>query len=177
VLLPAGLIARRSYPLGVTGAALVATGRGNGYRALAAELGVPAATVRSWARRARANAERLDRFGVRTIVALEPGLLPTTPRASRLGEALEVLSAAAVAVTRRFPADQPVPPWSTINVQTQGRLLAPGVHALTLMWGPWHIRAFIHARRSAHPRSWSSPCAHDRHRDDDRVSAQTTATP
>jgi transposase-like protein len=124
-LLPAGLVAGRSYPLGVIGAALVATGRGNGYRAVAAELGVPAATVRSWARRARANAERLYRFGVRTVVALEPELLPTTPRASRLGEALEVLSAAAVAVTRRFPAGQPVPLWSTINVLTQGRLLAP----------------------------------------------------
>jgi hypothetical protein len=125
VLLPAGLVAGRSYPLGVIGAALVAASRGKGHRAVATELGVPAATVRSWARRAHANAERLYQYGVRTVVALEPALLPTTPRASRLGEALEVLSAAAVAVTRRFCAGQPVPLWSTINVLTQGRLLAP----------------------------------------------------
>jgi hypothetical protein len=125
VLLPAGLVAGHSYPLAVIGAALVASGRGNGYRTVATELGVPSATVRSWARRARANAERLYHFGVRTVVDLEPGLLPTTPRATRLGEALDALSAAAVAATRRFSPGQPVRLWSAINLLTRGQLLAP----------------------------------------------------
>jgi hypothetical protein len=125
VLLPAGLVAGRSYPLGVIGAALIASARGNGHRSVAAELRVPGGTVRSWARRARANAERLYRFGVRAVVALEPGLLPTTPRATRLGEALDALSAAAMAATRRFPPSQPMRLWSAINLLTRGQLLAP----------------------------------------------------
>jgi hypothetical protein len=46
---------------------------------VATRLGVPAGTVRSWLRRARANAAQLYRFGVQTVVAIEPDLLPTTP--------------------------------------------------------------------------------------------------
>ncbi|MGI8312160.1 hypothetical protein [Saccharopolyspora hattusasensis] len=70
VLLPANLVAGRSYPLGVIGEALVAAGAGAGSGSVATRLGVPAGTVRSWLRRARGNAEQLYRFGVQTVVAL-----------------------------------------------------------------------------------------------------------
>jgi transposase-like protein len=125
VVLPASLVAGRCYPLGVIGAALAAAGAGAGSGAVAAQLGVPAGTVRSWLRRARSNAEQLYRFGVQTVVALDPELLPTTPRATALGDALQALAAAAVAVIRRFTPDQPARLWPVINVLTRGRLLAP----------------------------------------------------
>jgi hypothetical protein len=47
VVLPASLVAGRCYPLGVIGAALAAAGAGAGSGAVAAQLGVPAGTVRS----------------------------------------------------------------------------------------------------------------------------------
>jgi hypothetical protein len=72
-----------------------------------------------------ANAEALYRFGVQTAVALDPDLLPTTPRATALGNALDALAAAAVATIRRFTPDQPARLWPAINVLTGGRLLAP----------------------------------------------------
>jgi hypothetical protein len=87
VLLPAELLQRRSYPLPLIGAALTAAGRGRGPRWVSRQLGIPAATVRSWLRRARANTETLYRLGVQTVVALNPDLLPTTARATPLGDA------------------------------------------------------------------------------------------
>jgi transposase-like protein len=126
VLLPAELLARRSYPLQVIGAALSAGGQGGGSRSAATRLGVPASTVRSWLRRARANTEALYRLGVQTVVALEPDLLPTTPRATPLGDALEALAAAAsVIAARSAPAPSIIALWPAINVLTRGRLLAP----------------------------------------------------
>jgi hypothetical protein len=128
VLLPAELVARRSYPLRVIGAALAAAGQGGGSRSVASQLGMPAATVRSWLRRARGNAEALYRIGVQTVVTLDPDLLPTTPRATPLGDALQALVAAASATIARFAPDlASVHPWPLINVLTRGRLLAPGL--------------------------------------------------
>jgi hypothetical protein len=125
VVLPADLVAGRSYPIALIGAALAAAGQGAGSGAVAAQLGVPAGTVRSWLRRARNNAEALYRFSVQTVVALEPDLLPTTPRATTLGNALDALAAAALATIRRFTPDQPARLWPMINMLTRGQLLAP----------------------------------------------------
>jgi hypothetical protein len=124
VVLPASLMAGRSYPLGVIGAALAAAGAGAGSGSVAAQLGVPTGTVRSWLRRARGNAEELYRFGVQTVVALDPDLMPTTPRATALGNALDALAAAAVATIRRFTPEQPSRLRPVINVLTRSRLLA-----------------------------------------------------
>ena len=88
VLLPAALVAGRSYPLGVISAALVAAGQGAGSGSVA-------------------------------------DLLPSTPRATALGDTLDALAAAALATIRRFTPDQPVRLWPVINVLTRGRLLAP----------------------------------------------------
>jgi transposase-like protein len=128
VLLPAELVARRCYPLRVIGAALTAADQGGGSRSVASRLAVPAATVRSWLRRARANAEALYRLGVQTVVALDPALLPATPRTTPLGDALQALAAAASATIARFAPDlASVHPWPVINVLTRGQLLAPGL--------------------------------------------------
>jgi hypothetical protein len=125
VVLPADLVAGRSYPLRVIGAALVAASAGAGAGTVAAQLAVPAGTVRSWLRRSRANAEQLYRFGVQTVVALNQDLLPTTPHATTLGNTLNVLAAAALATIRRFIPDQPANLWPMINMLTRGQLLAP----------------------------------------------------
>jgi hypothetical protein len=101
------------------------TGENGPPTTVAAQLGVPAGTVRSWLRRARSNAEALYRFGVQTVVALEPDLLPNTPRATTLGNALDALAAAAQATIRSFTPDQPARLWPMINVLTRGQLLAP----------------------------------------------------
>jgi transposase-like protein len=125
VVLPATLIPRRSYPLGRIATALAAAGLGAGSRSVAARLDVPVGTVRSWLRRARDNADQLYRFGVQTVVALNPDLLPTTPRPTQLGDALTALGAAAAAAIQRFTLDHQRNLWPVINMLTRGRLLAP----------------------------------------------------
>ncbi|HZM80452.1 MAG TPA: DUF6431 domain-containing protein [Candidatus Limnocylindrales bacterium] len=123
VLLPAQLLAGRAYTLGVIGAVLLGAARGQGYRRLATRWEIPAATVRSWLRRARANAEPLRRIGVDIVVAVDAELLPTRAHPSRLAEALEALAAAALAVARRFAGDE-FELWPIIGMITRGRLLA-----------------------------------------------------
>jgi hypothetical protein len=124
VVLAAGVLAHRGYGLDVIGAALLGAARGQGHRVLAARLRVPAATVRSWLRRAHANSEALRQLGVQTVVAVDPELLPTGVGPTRLGEALAALVAAALAVVRRFGGDER-DLWPVIAVLTRGRLLAP----------------------------------------------------
>jgi transposase-like protein len=124
VVRPAGVLPGRGYGIDVIGAALLGVARGQGHRSLAARLDVPAATVRSWLRRARSNSEALRRLGVQTVVDLEPELLPTRVGPTRLGEALEALAAAALAVVRRFGGNER-DLWPVICVITRSRLLAP----------------------------------------------------
>jgi transposase-like protein len=124
VVLAAGVLPHRGYGLDVIGAALLGAARGHGHRVLATRLTVPAATVRSWLRRARTNSEALRRLGVQTVVALDPELLPTRVGPTRLAEALAALAAAALAVVRRFGGDER-DLWPVIAVLTGGRLLAP----------------------------------------------------
>src|SRR5262249_4347012 len=83
VMLAAGLLPHRGYGIDVIGAALLGAARGRGHRAVATELKLPAATVRSWLRRARGNSEPLRRLGVQTVVAVDPELLPTWVRPTR----------------------------------------------------------------------------------------------
>jgi Domain of unknown function (DUF6431) len=123
VLLPADLLAGHAYTLGVIGTVLLGAARGQGHRSLGEQWQIPAATVRSWLRRARANAERLRQTGVNTVVAIDAELLPVRVHTNRLGDALEALVAAAVAVARRF-ADGDLRLWPMIGAITRGRFLA-----------------------------------------------------
>ncbi|MEQ7009313.1 DUF6431 domain-containing protein [Actinopolymorpha sp. B17G11] len=123
VLLPAGGLPRRTDTIEVVGAALLAYVAGKGHRAIAAELAVPAATVRGWIRRAAARAEWLRVEATLLAHAVDAEPAPSLPTGSALGDALAALGAAKAAVTRRLG---PIaPPWHLATTITGGRLLAP----------------------------------------------------
>jgi transposase-like protein len=124
VVLDAGLLAHRAYSAGVVGQALLAAAAGLGHRPIAAQLAVPAGTVRGWLRRARGSARGPQEIGVRTTVLLDPDVLPVIERTDPLTLALDALGAAALAFGRRF-AREDADPWARINVLTRGRLLVP----------------------------------------------------
>jgi hypothetical protein len=107
VVLAASLLSPRAYTIAVIGAALVGAARGEGHRPLAARLDVPAATVRGWLRRARANAADLYRLGVNTVVSLDQDLLASKGwSTTQVGQALQALAVAAVAIVRRYRGDE-----------------------------------------------------------------------
>jgi uncharacterized protein DUF6431 len=59
VLLPATLVPRSGYGAGTVASALLAAAGGAGHRAIAADLALPAGTVRDWCRRARHGADAM----------------------------------------------------------------------------------------------------------------------
>lgn len=75
---------------------------GRGHRSIAAELSLPAGTVRGWLRRATANADRTRSEAMRLAVELDPLLGQVTPAGSRLADALEALGTAVVAARLRL---------------------------------------------------------------------------
>ena len=122
VVLDAGMLPRHGYAVGVVGQALLAAAGGLGHRRVAAQLDMPAGTVRDWLRRARAQAGWLHQLGVSTTVELDPQLLPTAVQPSPLAQSLDALGAAALAMARHFGLDH-IDPWARINVLTSGGLL------------------------------------------------------
>jgi transposase-like protein len=124
VVLDAGLLPRRAYTAALIGQALVAAAPGRGHRLIARDLAVPHGTVRGWSRRARRSAGQLRITGIRAVAALDPDALPARARTDELGDALDALGAAAMAMGDRFRL-QDTSPWARITVLTRGRLLAP----------------------------------------------------
>ena len=106
MVVPARLLVHRGYGLDVIGPALAGAAHGAGHRVLAGRLGVPAGTVRSRLRQARANGEALRRLGVQTVVALDQELLPTRAEASRLADAVAAPAAVGLAAVGRFSGDE-----------------------------------------------------------------------
>jgi hypothetical protein len=102
VVLDAGLLPRRSYTAALIGQALVAAALGRGHRLIARDLAVPHGTVRGWIRRDRRSADQLRIAGIRAVVALDPDALPARARPDELGDALDALWAAAMAMGDRF---------------------------------------------------------------------------
>jgi hypothetical protein len=102
VLLPAHVAPRRADAAHVILGALLAKAGGRGHRAIAAQLGLPAGTVRGWLRRANANAELVRDEATSLAIHLDPLLRPLAPTASRLGDALEAVGAAVVAARLRL---------------------------------------------------------------------------
>jgi hypothetical protein len=88
--------------------------------AIGVRLALPAATVRSCLRRARANADQLYRFGVQTVVALDPICCPPRPPGGTTRS-----PPVAAATIQRFTLDHRLHLWQVISVLTRGRLLAP----------------------------------------------------
>jgi hypothetical protein len=114
----------------VIGAALQASARGTGYRRIAAQLQRPLSTVRRWIRAVRdpAHVEWLRTPGVVLLAHVELDVINNlVPQATRLGDALTALAAAALTLRARVVPH--VPPWTLIGQITHGRLVARPVPA------------------------------------------------
>ena len=122
-LLPASCLPRRAVTVEIIGAALLAKVNGASHRTIAADLDLPADTVRGWIRRATAHASWLRYRGTILVHQFDPEPSPTRPAGTLLGDALEALAAAAAAATRRLGLL--APPWELITWFTGGRVLAP----------------------------------------------------
>ena len=98
-------------------------------RAIAADLHVPADTVRSWLRRITGRAEWLRQTATVWAYERDPMLPPILPTGSLLGDALQALGVAVSAHRRRlgFKAS----PWQILTMVAGGRLLAPVQPALS----------------------------------------------
>ena len=88
----------------LVGSALLASARGTGYRRIAAALGRPLSTVRRWIRAVRdaEHVEWLRAQAVEWLARVDRDVLGgLQPEATRLGEALTALAAAAVTLRAR----------------------------------------------------------------------------
>jgi hypothetical protein len=121
VLLPASCLCRRRDAVEVIGGALLAWQAGAGHRRVAAEVGVPATTVRGWLRRFAVNAGHVAGQFMALALRLDADLGRVAPRGSPVGNALEAIGVAAGAAVRRFG---PVPVWQFAAGASGGGLLA-----------------------------------------------------
>ena len=104
VLLPAVVVPRRADATAVIGSALQASAGGMGYRRIATPLARPLSTVRRWIRAVRdpAHVEWLRTQGMVWLARVDLDVINTlAPHATRLGDALTALAAAAL--TLRAP--------------------------------------------------------------------------
>lgn len=121
VLLPVVALWRRRDAVEVIGAALAAHQSGLGHRRIAAEAGVPAATVRGWLRRFVVKAEFLRGEFTGEAHGIDRDLGRVEPRGSPIADALEAVGVAAGAAARRFG---PSPVWWFAAGASGGRLLS-----------------------------------------------------
>lgn len=121
VLLGDDLLCRRRDEVAVIGSALVAHAAGDGHRAIAGRLGVPASTVRGWLRRFRSRAAVIAAFFTTWALALAPGSDPPAPTGSVVGDAVEAVGMATRAAVVRFG---PAPVWSRAGRLCGGALLS-----------------------------------------------------
>jgi hypothetical protein len=129
VLLPVTVLLRRAYAAERIWAALVARAEGAGHRRIAAGLGVPAATVRGWLRRAgsRLEAVRVWFLGVAVAAGVDVAIPDGTGCAWR--DMLAAVAAATTAIRFRFGAAGlvgAVTPQRVAVAASGGRLLTPG---------------------------------------------------
>ena len=104
VLLPAVVAPRRADTTAVIGSALQASARGTGYRRIAAQVQRPLSTVRRWIRAVRdpAHVEWLRTQGMVWLARVDLDVINTlAPQATRLGDALTALAAAALTLRAR----------------------------------------------------------------------------
>ena len=130
VLLPAVVAPRRADTTAVIGSALQASARGTGYRRIAAQVQRPLSTVRRWIRAVRdpAHVEWLRTQGMVWLSRVDLDVINTlAPQATRLGDALTALAAAALTLRARVIPH--VSPWTLGGQITHGRLLAPSAPA------------------------------------------------
>lgn len=123
MLLPGDAPPRRADSVQVVLTALLAHHDGAGTGRIAADLGVPIDTVRSWLPAVTGRAEWLRQEATRWACLLDPEHPPIQPTGSRLGDALSALGHAAAAARRRLNVT--ATPWQLIGVICARRLLAP----------------------------------------------------
>jgi hypothetical protein len=132
VLLAVSCLLRRADGVDVIGAALRAKAIGAGHRPIAVALGRPASTVRGWLRAFAGNAETVRAMFTALLVQLDPvtGALPVHPGV--VAEAVEAVGACAAAARRRLGVVGAVSPWQLAAAVSDGRLLAPGLAAVSI---------------------------------------------
>ncbi|MGW4126467.1 helix-turn-helix domain-containing protein [Nocardia sp. NPDC004711] len=134
VLLPVTLLLRRAYGAAVIWAVLAARAGGLGHRRIAVRLGLVAATVRGWLRRAagRLEAVRAEVVGL----GVSAGVDVRVPKAtgSVWADVVTAIEWAASVIGDRFVDLGVVTPAGVAVAATGGRLLAPG-------WPPGSGRA------------------------------------
>lgn len=123
VLLPADALPRRADTMQVVLEALLARQAGSGAGAIAADLGVPVDTVRSWLQVVTARAGWLRVRATRWAYEMDPLHAPIRPAGSPLGDALAALGSAAAATRLRLNSGASL--WQLIGWISAGRLLAP----------------------------------------------------
>jgi hypothetical protein len=125
VLLPAFAPPRSAYAMEVVGPALLGSAQERSHRTIAADLGLPADTVRGWIRKVNGRAEWLRTTATAAAHMFDSMFdpLPPTQTRSPLAEAISALGAAAAAARRMFG---PIAtPWELLAAIAQGHLLAP----------------------------------------------------
>lgn len=104
------------------GAALVARAAGATQEAIAAELELPATTVRGWLRRAEERAEPMRAHFTGWAATLDrASVAGVRPAGGRLADAVEAIGMAARAVVLEL--GRPRSPWALASVLTAGWLL------------------------------------------------------
>jgi hypothetical protein len=120
VLLPDLALGRRQDEVSVIGSAIEAKVAGEGFRRIAARLGVHGDTVRGWLRRFAERAAEIRARFTRWVVALDSEFGPVLPAGSRITDALEAIAAAVRAWVLRFG---PSEPWRIASRLSGGMLL------------------------------------------------------
>jgi hypothetical protein len=140
-LLPASALHRRLDTVETIGWAVVRSVNGASVRATAAELELPASTVRDWLSRHQERAPAL----ARGLMAWAVGLGEEVGRhyADDDRRAVAALGAASHAVRRRWP-DWPVGPWRLWGLMSGGRALGTNTSPLF----PFHAEAQMMAAAS-----------------------------
>jgi hypothetical protein len=133
VLLAVSCLLRRADGVDVIGVALRAKATGAGHRPIAARLGRPVSTVRGWLRVFARNGEAVRSLFTALLVQLDPltGPLPVHP-GGVVADAVEAVGACAAAARRRLGPVGAVSPWQLAAAVTGGRLLAPGLAAVSI---------------------------------------------
>lgn len=119
-LLPDVLVSGRVDLASVIGWALEAKAAGVGHRRIAADLGVPASTVRGWLRRAQCNGGRIATRLLGVMAQAAPAAR-APPAVGPVATLVAAVQAAAVAFARL--SGEPVDAWRFAVAHTAGRLL------------------------------------------------------
>ncbi|MBV8349773.1 MAG: hypothetical protein JOZ49_20290 [Mycolicibacterium sp.] len=126
VLLPVSALLRRADAAAVVMSALVAKAvRRVGFRRIAAELALPAETVRGWLRRFVERAEAVRSVFTVWLRAVDADPVMPGPAGGGLADAVTAIGALAAAIGRRFVLST-VSLAETAVAVSGGRLLAPG---------------------------------------------------